>query len=90
MITGRPLRKNGDYRRDDRMKIIRIYEYGLESLRLARMNRQVQYDAEYQKVLKDFDGDEEWAESIMTLRRDPECVTGPALARGRPELKLIK
>lgn len=72
------------------MKIIKIYQYGLESLRLARKNRQVQYDAEYQKVLKDFDGDEEWAESMMSLFRDPDWDTGPPLACKKPELKLVK
>jgi hypothetical protein len=72
------------------MKIIKIYQYGLESLRLARRNRQVKYDAEYQKVLKDFDGDEEWAESIMVLRRDPFFDTEPPLACEKPELKVIK
>ena len=72
------------------MKIIKIYKYGLEFLQLARRNRQLQYDTEYQKVLKDFGGDVEWTEFIMSLYRDPDWDTGPPLARERPGLKLVK
>ncbi|BBO78010.1 hypothetical protein DSCW_54270 [Desulfosarcina widdelii] len=72
------------------MKIRKIYTYGLGYLRLARKNRQVKYDAKYQEVLKDFDGDIEWAESIMSLYRDPDFDEGPPLAYETPELKLLR
>lgn len=72
------------------MKTQKIYKYGLESLRLARMNLQVQYEAEYRKVLEDCRGDVEGAELIMAIRRDPYLRGEESPAREKPELKLIK
>ena len=60
-----------------------------ERRRLARRNKQFQYEAEYRQVLAECDGDVETAELVMAINSIPEFIKDPPLVCDKPELRLV-
>ena len=73
------------------MKTLKLNKLHPKYWKLARKNKQFQYQTEYKRVLQECDGDVDVTELIMFLKKqEPEFEKEPPVPGKRPELKLIK
>ncbi len=71
------------------MEIIKFSRNSSEYRKLARRNKQFQYEVEYRQVLEECDGDVETAELVMAVNSIPGTDVDPPLVYGRPKLRLV-
>ena len=73
------------------MKTLKLNKLHPKYWKLARKNKQFQYQTEYKRVLQECDGDGVTTELIMSLMKIDPRYNREALFPGEcPELKMVK